>query len=308
MSRKNVLVVGDVMVDEYVKVYQTRRAPEAPIPVWDEIGSMESRAGGAANVLKNIRAIGGEQFDVSLVGLADFADFRFMADLLQFDGNSQFYCSGTQTMRKRRFVNPAGEYVFRHDNIKKFKQEDTESLCGWLEKILPKDHFDAVVFSDYDKGSIDNNIVRIVRERNPKAFTVVDSKRADLSLYSGMDVLKINEHEYAVQVASDKYVSVESLFKSVIVTKGQKGASLIQFERGSRPSEYKLNEEKFPTQAVPPVDVTGCGDTHTSALVVSMLMTKDLRASIKFANRCATDVVQKFGTSLSSVSFAQPAV
>jgi len=298
---KRVLVVGDVMVDRYFYVGSTRQAPEAPIPVWDKI-EHENRLGGAANVAHNLKALGGEDIEVFLAGIVENEAKKMIGKI----GINTILCAGFDTMYKDRYVDKnTMKIVFRCDNIKEFHRQSLETFELSLRHFLEGHQFDAVIFSDYNKGSIGKNIVDLV---SPHAkLKVVDSKRLDLSIYRGMDILKVNEMEYGSQGSCSAYPYVEGLFEHVVVTKGAKGAELRQAEKGQEVAQegvvnlkYVVHSENFPSISVQAKDVTGCGDTHTAAMTFSLLKNSDVRMAVKFANECARNVVQKFGTSVVS--------
>lgn len=311
-DKKRILVVGDIMVDRYTYVFSERVAPEAPIPVWDKV-EHENRLGGAANVAHNLVALGGDEVEVYLAGIADAPAKRMFSRL----GIDTVLCSGAETMYKDRFVDKQTmSYLFRCDNMRKFSAEGKSSFRKCMDILSRGLLFDAVIFSDYDKGTIDNEIVQLAAQQSMltnQALVVVDSKRIDLSIFKGSHVLKVNESEYSTQVSHGPYRCVEELFRAVVVTKGSKGAELRQAVKSvvdnrtnvpvvidSNENTYIVNSEEFPTIAVNARDVTGCGDTHTAALTFSLLKNDDIRLAVKFANECARNVVQKFGTSVVS--------
>lgn len=285
------LVIGDIMLDRYTYVRTTRKAPEADIPVWDEVKT-EIRLGGAANVAHNIKALGGDDVRVFLAGIMGDDDG---SNLLKGVGIETLFCFGTSTMTKHRYVDlDTGRYVVRVDNFRKFPEEQVELM----EMLFPGSYtdFDCVVFSDYDKGTLTEKIVEPFRKH---PLTVVDSKRDDVRLFEGMKVFKVNEQEYAYQVSSKLYPNFTEFFEYCVVTKGGKGADLLMCERTkSSDRRYIVHTEKFPIEEVKAVDVTGCGDTHTAAMAFSLVKNGDVRASLRFANACARQVVQKFGTSV----------
>lgn len=284
-----ILVVGDVMVDRYTYVRTDRFAPEMPgMPVWDQVYS-EDRLGGAANVAANvIKLMPGA--DVSLAGIIEdvgaITDLGINADLTVWG----------ETMVKHRFVDHwTNRYVMRHDNMSKFPEVDIGVFQTSLERCLSVQDYDAVILSDYDKGTIGPVVADIFRKH---PLTIVDSKRRDLQIYDGYKVLKINESEYSTQVSSDLYPCFERFFEHCVVTKGAKGSELRQCEvTKSNDRRYMVHSEQFPTTPVQAVDVTGCGDTHTAAMTVALLQTNgDVRTAIRFANERAGEVVTKFGT------------
>lgn len=306
---KKVLVIGDVMFDKYNYVTSERQAPEAPIPVWDS-QKIEYRPGGAANVAANIRSIADKvnpkDVTVYLLGIVDKSDSGRELHSLSGYGVSLMFLTHGHSMIKERFVDQ-DKIIFRHDNMKKFDSSDVQ----YFEKICLeydfKNHLDAVVFSDYDKGTITPRIVEHFKKM--AKITVVDSKRLDLQLYEGCNVLKLNALEYSKQVTraanSEIKTPIEMKFANVVVTKGSHGAELRQFN-GSRYDfenktiQYSTVIEEFKVAKVKQVDVTGCGDTHTAAMTVSLLNDSDPRRAVKFANECATQVVQKFGTTIAT--------
>lgn len=274
--RFRVLVVGDAMIDRYVFVNSNRMAPEAPIPVWVKQG-VDDRPGGAANVCENLRAIAQGEVDIMLAGILNPA------------------------MIKVRYVDADQRIVYRVDSFEKFDPNATtqyeQAFCDYL---FPAELPDAIIISDYDKGTISEKVVQRIRESGVKPV-IVDSKRKDLRIFEGFQVLKINLAEYGVQCASQDYTCVERLFDNVVVTKGKDGAELRMCEKvKSNDRRYLVHTEQFPVEKVEKVvDVTGCGDTHTAALTFSLLKNGgDIRLALKFANACARSVVQKFGTSV----------
>jgi rfaE bifunctional protein kinase chain/domain len=288
MSEKmKFLVIGDVMLDRYTWVETSRKAPEASIPVWDTLEE-KMNLGGAANVAANIKALGGSEVDVFLAGIVGSS--AEANDLLnQFQINRKYCPSGGSPMIKHRFVeNVSGtdSIIFRNDNFKKFASDDVKHLESMV-RLADLSSFDVVVFSDYDKGSINWQLVYFVKHYCTKsgAKLVVDSKRTDVSIFSGFDVLKVNEKE--MSVLPKKFVLED--FAAVVETLGSRGAFLHQ---KNKEIEY------FPTSPREAVDVTGCGDTHTAAMAFALAKAKDLRWAIKFANVAAGNVVQKFGTSV----------
>lgn len=292
------------MLDHYTHVRTDRKAEEADIPVWDEIRN-EFRLGGAANVANNLKAIGGDEVEVHIAGIMGSQDGHH---LLRSVGIGTERTYGNSTMTKRRYVDQGLSFVGRFDNMKSFPKDEID----FFEMMLSywDEHFDCVIISDYDKGTI---TAQIAEEMRKCPLTIVDSKRADLSIFNGTTVLKVNQKEFTAQVSSPLYPDVTKFFKNCVITKGAAGADLLCSERPPREhglygeqtrtgvtrERYVVHKEEFPLdQKVQARDVTGCGDTHTAALAFALLKTGDLRSAVKFANRCASQVVQKFGTSV----------
>lgn len=288
-----ILVIGDVMVDEYVYVSSTRNAPEATIPVWDQEG-VEHRLGGAANVALNVRKLVGPDCEVSLCGILGLSASVRAWDIIRDNDIRTTMLMHGPTMAKTRYVSD-GKIIFRHDNFKTFGSEVTGFFESIVCPMLAHSDPDVVIISDYSKGTVTEKVCDSIRDAR---LTVVDSKRADIRRFSGMNVLKINEHERDAQLSSPHYSNYTSMFEYCVVTKGAAGAELLQCEKTkSSEKRYVVHSEAFPTERVVAKDVTGCGDTFTAALACSLVKDRDIRNAIRFANSCATEVVQKFGTS-----------
>jgi D-beta-D-heptose 7-phosphate kinase/D-beta-D-heptose 1-phosphate adenosyltransferase len=271
-----------------------RIAPEAPMPVWDEVRT-EIRLGGAANVAHNIKSIGKDEVDVFLAGIVGGGENE--TQMVRSCGIVSDMCTGRTTMLKHRYVELGTlKYLLRCDNIRKFPEDDVEFFEILLKNYLWERTFDAVIISDYDKGTVTDDVVKLAKS---VGTVIVDSKRKDLRMFQGTTVMKLNEQEYSAQVSNKDYANFERFFDYVVVTRGSEGAELRQCEvTKSNDRRYIVHAEKFPVEPVLANDVTGCGDTHTAAMTFSLLKNGDMRNAIRFANACARDVVQKFGTSV----------
>lgn len=297
-----ILVVGDIILDKYYNVSISRKADESNVDIWDE-EHVVLRLGGAANVAANVKEICKLNFinaDVYIAGLCDINSFS----LLQSNGiDTRYVLKINDSLTKTRFVNQ-NKIIGRHDNLKKFYQCDIDNFEHYITNwsLFNDDKFDAVIFSDYNKGTITESIVNSIKDK--VKLTVVDSKRDNLLMFSGMTVLKLNEKEFSAQQSSQNYHNVINLFKYVVVTRGKNGAELWSCEKSTHMSNglitfaYKNNMEHFHVRRVQEVDVTGCGDTHTAALTVELLQSSDIRKAVRFANNMASNVVQTMGTAV----------
>lgn len=284
---KKVLVIGDVILDEYHYVTTERRAQEEDIPVYDLIRT-ETRLGGAGNVAANIKALDSDIY-VSLSCVAD-GDTRSLI----ISNGLDCYCAYGPPIKKTRLIN-RDKIVTRLDS----KRVIDESRVGMLEDMivsssLDEFNYDLIVISDYNKGTITKAIVdKLLTLSIP---IIVDSKRFDLSMFKGCTFLNINLEEYSKQSSTKQYI-VESLFNSIIVTKGCEPTRHIQYEPTQDKKSYITHTEDFPVDKAEALDVTGCGDTHTAAFAVGYLRDKeDIRNAIRYANSCASIAVTKQGT------------
>lgn len=297
-DKKRILVLGDIIVDRYVYVTTERQCQEADdLPVWDVVRT-ELRLGGAANVARNLLAIA-DDVEVELAGLCDMKTFAQICDS-RIDAH--LITITNYAITKERIVQD-GPWSLRRALVARIDDRKTWDV-GYQERFesymldVDRSRYDAVIISDYRMGTISEKTARHFCENSP-CRVFVDSKRSDLSRFRGAFVLKLNETEHSSQVSNRDYV-VESLAQHVVVTLGAAGASVKTYEnvpgRQERPT-YITHTIAVPTEKVDVIDVTGCGDTFTAALTYFMTTkVDDVFTATKFANVCASKVVQKFGT------------
>lgn len=300
---KKILVVGDSIIDKYTYVTSTRRAAEADIPVYD-VESEETRPGGALNVTANIASLS-ENAEIQYLGVVDDE----VSDIFLRPVFSDKVCEcasyeDSEVLLKHRVVLES-EIISRIDYMKSFASKDVARVekaaavlneCGFT--------FDAVVYSDYGKGAVTDEVVRLTMPLSK--LRIVDSKRKDLSVFRGCEVLKLNSNEYgdvssfASLGKAHSYTCVEEIFGNVVVTKGENGAELRIYDESlsKKMNSYAVHTEIFKTRKRNALDVTGCGDTHLAALVVSLVNGADIRSAVRFANERAGDVVEVFGTAI----------
>lgn len=245
LGSSKVLLIGESCVDRYQYGVCDRLSPEAPVPVLKHL-YQEDKDGMAKNVFGNLKNLGVNPLLVTnsqRIIKSRYVDERTKQHLLRVDEGES-------------------------DELEPLTLSNIESIYGDLNS------FDAILFSDYDKGLITSQLTLEMTEKYKDVIFFVDSKKSDLSCYKSC-VLKINEKEKA---------DLKSLPEKceLIVTIGKGGAL--------------WNKEQFPVDNVEVFDVCGAGDTFFACLVANFLVTKNLRESIKFANFCASISVQKFGT------------
>ena len=299
-SSKRIMVIGDLMVDRYITGRVGRISPEAPVPVLDYSG-YRMEAGGASNVARNIRAMGGA---VTVSGLAaDDEGGRWLRDHLNRDGietDHIFSEEGRMTTVKTRYIT-SGHQLLRVD-----KESNSSAAEITKERILDslekeKDILDGIVLSDYRKGVLtDGHLIRRIVEKCNKSHIpiTVDSKTRDISVFRNADIVKPNnlELEEAVGIrivdedslnkAGEAYLK-KSGARNLIVTRGAKGISLFRKDR---------ERKDYPAPEVQVFDVTGAGDTVISTVVLSIACGITVEDAIPVANTAAGVVISKIGT------------
>ena len=299
MPGRRVLVVGDLMLDEFVWGKVTRISPEAPVPVVQVTGQ-SFHLGGAGNVAANVRSLGGAATLVAVVG-RDAAGDR-VREALQAQGVSQrLVDAGTsrRTTLKTRIV-AHGQQVVRAD------REDTGELPRALETALAAAvgrelaGASALVVSDYEKGVVTAGLLRRVLKlaRRARVPVLIDPKPRHFRLYRGATVVTPNQLE-TEQVTGLRLTGPAELAaagrrilkllgcRAVLVTRGEHGMSL--FERG-QPARH------VPAAAREVFDVTGAGDSVIATLALALAAGGSLAESAALANAAASVVVGKLGT------------
>tara|TARA_B100000900_G_scaffold30547_1_gene23195 strand:- start:1467 stop:2396 length:930 start_codon:yes stop_codon:yes gene_type:complete len=292
-KKKNILVIGDIMLDKYSHGSVTRMSPEAPVPIVD-INKIEYKPGGASNVAKNLSALG---MKVTLLGITgDDPELKELIKVLRhtdikFDPVKDITI---RTSLKSRVIGN-DQHLMRLDHEDRNKTKLHNDLLKKIEKYIKQT--DLVILSDYDKGVIKpiaNKVIDIAN--NNKIKVLVDPKGADFSVYKNSFLVKPNELEFSVivgqtknknqMIEKGKKLKKDLNINSLLLTLGKNG--MILFEKNSVIS--------FPTSQKDVYDVTGAGDTVISVLAASLASNKTLKKSCEIANIAAGLSIQHLGT------------
>ncbi|WP_051216904.1 bifunctional heptose 7-phosphate kinase/heptose 1-phosphate adenyltransferase [Butyrivibrio fibrisolvens] len=299
-KQKNVLVIGDLMVDEYIIGKVKRISPEAPVPVLD-FSERSLKAGGASNVAHNIRSLGAK---VSIAGIA--ADdqpgkwLRSHFEEIGIESKGIVSEASRPTTLKTRYATK-GQQLLRMDNevADDILEETQVQILNYLSANI--NDYDAVVLSDYKKGVLNSKefvrkIISICNEN--KVFVSIDSKSRNIEAFENADFVKPNnlelEEAVGVQIrdedslnlAGSKYLS-RSGARALVVTRGSKGISVF---------EPQKSRQDFPAKDVQVYDVCGAGDTVISTISLARISGLSMDESVKLANLAAGVVITKVGT------------
>jgi len=181
--------------------------------------------------------------------------------------------SNANHIKKTRYVDSRTNHMFiRVDE----GEDDVFPIAKKSLEDIDFDEFDAVIISDYCKGFIDEDTIKYISKQHPLTF--LDTKKTLGDYVDNISFIKINDVEYKYNEGNiSSYWS-----QKMIITRGSRGA------------EYK--GKIYPVKEVDVRDTSGAGDTFLAGLVSEYLKKKDIIKAIKFANKCATQVVQKKGT------------
>lgn len=294
IAAARILIVGDVMLDRYWFGDVNRISPEAPVPVV-RVSHTEERLGGAANVARNVSALGAGATLLSVVG-DDEAAGRIDAMLKTegIDGRLHRDASLATTIKLR--VVGRQQQLLRIDFETEPGHEVLESKLADFEARL-KD-VDLVILSDYGKGGL-RHIERMIAAARAAGKTVlVDPKGDDYSRYRGATLLTPNRSEFR-EVAGrwksedDLTARAQKLRKdlgldALLVTRSEEGMTL--YREGERLHVPAVAREVY--------DVSGAGDTVIATLGVMLAAGSGFAEAIQVANRAAGIVVGKLGTAV----------
>ncbi len=300
ISACNIVVLGDVMLDEFVWGDVTRISPEAPVPVVD-IRRESVHLGGAANVLANLVALGARACVIGVTG-KDVAGDRLRVALAQANPaqttDTLISDAGRPSTIKTRII-AHNQLVVRADREQRtpISSAIEDLVIDALQEALRNAH--ALVVSDYDKGVVTK---RILAEVLPLAYgrmpVLVDPKLRNFSFYRPATLVTPNHHE-ALRMANLEDDSNEGLYQaakiiraklscdSVLVTRGDRGMMLLE---GNGDPVF------VPTVAREVYDVTGAGDTVIATLAGALAAGAAMIEAATLANHAAGVVVGKVGT------------
>jgi D-beta-D-heptose 7-phosphate kinase/D-beta-D-heptose 1-phosphate adenosyltransferase len=301
--RARVLVIGDVMLDEFIWGQVTRISPEAPVPVvWAQSESV--MPGGAANVANNIRALGGQVQLIGVVGSDRWGDV--LVDELtkrKVDVAGLVRDASRPTTVKTRVI-AHHQQVVRLD--REYPAPLGPSVVTRLLNVVRKqlDTIDAVVIEDYGKGVITRKLLEevIPLARAKRKLITVDPKEEHFDLYRDVTVVTPNRAEAGAMVGRtleterDVIQAARELVKrlnaeSVLMTLGEDGMCLC--EKAGRCV-------RIPTVAQAVFDVAGAGDTVIGTLTTALAIGASLHEAAVLANYAAGIVVGKVGVATAS--------
>lgn len=294
------LVLGDVMLDDYYQGSCSRLSPEAPVPVF-ETKNHFTVLGGAANTAANIAALGGKVF---LVGAcASDSVGKSIIELCKKQNINFFpihYLSKT-TIKTRYIGNQ--QQLIRVDQEDRSPNSKESSTLNQILKILPK--VNVVVFSDYNKGFLTEKICQaVIKECHKRSILcIADPKPENISFFRNCDFITPNWKE-SLQISSHTKAnfSLDNFFvigkklsnkvkSQIVMTLGSSGVFFYDAKK-------KLNSFHLPTEAREVFDVSGAGDSFLAGFALCKSLPIDNLSAVRFANKVAGVSVGKLGTSV----------
>ena len=295
----NILVVGDLMIDEYVWGDVDRISPEAPVQIVT-VNNEDYTLGGSGNVVNNLVALGANVSAIGVIGTGREGKLllkRF--NELNVDTKGVIQEPGRPTTKKTRVI-AANQHVLRIDreSRKEISDQTFKALAKVMEEKIPMT--DLILISDYGKGLITDFLLSklILTAKKHRKITIVDPKGLDFTKYSGASLITPNKKEAALAAGID--IADESklleagarLLDTVdidrlLITCGKDG--MVLFGRNGKP--YKIR-----AVARQVYDVSGAGDTALAVLGLAIASGASFEDGAVIANTAAGIVVGKVGT------------
>jgi D-beta-D-heptose 7-phosphate kinase / D-beta-D-heptose 1-phosphate adenosyltransferase len=296
---RKIVVIGDMILDEYISGVVDRISPEAPVPVhlvrekWQSLG-------GAANTARNIKHAGGQVILIGAIG-GDTASIEISKLLKEDDISSEdlLVIKEWETIKKLRIVS-GRQQLLRVDWEK--KQELENKFFSNILKKIANIPADLIVISDYGKGFFSSGLVEriCIFARQRGIYTIVDPKGSDYSKYKGCSLITPNLLEAKTALSLDVSRSYSEFelacmlqkkydLEDVLITLGAKGMLYV-------PKDKKKESIFQKAEASEVFDVSGAGDTVVAICALVLAEKHSVRVAIKYANIAAGLVVKKWGT------------
>jgi len=298
--RAKVLVIGDLILDEFVWGKVSRISPEAPVPVvWAQRESV--MPGGAANVANNIRSLGGQ---VAVAGV--LGDDRWGRQLL--DELASRRIDGRTIVTARRPTTVKTRVIAHHQQVVRVDREDAQALSPRLidqlvDGVMKRlSEFDALVIEDYGKGLVTRRLLEAVlpAAKAKGCRVTVDPKEEHLDLYRGVTAITPNRAEAgeAVGWVLEREADVERAGKQLIQQLSCDAALITLGEDGMFLCERGGQQTRIPTVAKEVFDVAGAGDTVIATFTLALASGATMAQAARMANHAAGIVVGKLGVAV----------
>ena len=298
-----ILIVGDLILDEYFWGQVNRISAEAPVPIL-EVKETSYALGAAANAAHNARALGNEVSLIGVLGLDERGKvFKKILEQKEINGNGIIIDSGRKTTLKTRVLAKNQQIVRIDSEDRNFISSQIKDKIFNLIKEKIK-NLDAIMISDYAKGvvspDLSKNIIELANQNNIPCF--VDPKGSDYLKYKNCHIITPNEKELAQALNlrienktqfldAGKMLLSHVMADNILVTQGKKGMTLFK-KKGDSFHVPALNKEA--------VDISGAGDSAITSFILSLAAGANLKQAMIIASHVCGIVVGKMGTAVVS--------
>ena len=295
-DKKNILIIGDIMLDLYLMVNVDRISQEAPVPIVNILKN-NMKIGGAANVAYNIKELGAVPMLIGIVG-SDL-NAKNIYNLLKQKNieTKNIIVDNTRNSTVKTRIISRGQQMIRFDSesVDIISLDIQKKIIKNIKDVLPKT--DGIIIADYGKGLLTNNVVKKIFQlsKEKKIPINIDPKFGDCEFYSNANLLKPNLFEFKSIVGdwetNSAFIKLGNNLrkrlnlKYLLVTKGESGCTLFT----------KKNSMSIPTKAINVHDVSGAGDTVISVFTLAQLGEAKASEACFLANIAAGYVCEQVG-------------
>lgn len=309
MSHERVMIVGDVMTDNYMWGNVTRISPEAPVPVVS-VTKRERRLGGAANVALNIESMGAMPIICSVLGDDDNGkDFLQIMYRNNMDRRGIVTSDNRMTTVKSRVIGNNAHIVrVDEENTHPLSTIEEDHLLERIGRTIKAMPVNAIIFQDYDKGCITPRIIEEVTTiaNRKKILTTVDPKHRNFAAFKNVSLFKPNLKELReglnieIDESSDNSM-IKDLTKASTILHENQNIDIVLItlsSRGMYACDFRQGEPRAimtPSCAHAVSDVSGAGDTVISVITLALAAGMDLEQAVRFANTAGGIVCGQVG-------------
>lgn len=300
-EKKNILVLGDVMIDAYLYGSVTRLSPEAPVPIIN-LRKKEDRLGGAANVALNLRSLGAKATICSVIGKDQGADtLQSLMEALELDTSGLVRSENRMTTIKTRVIGNHQQMLRIDEEISaSISTEEEDALLARLDRLMTPE-VDALIFEDYNKGVLTARVIeqaiRMAKERG--ILSTVDPKKENFLTYKGVNMFKPNLKELKEGLNFDfNFVDSKEHFEAAIDKLEAKLSNEISFVTLSEHGvfvKHGARKEYIPAHVRNIADVSGAGDTVISVATLCLVSGMDAVDASRIANLAGGLVCELIG-------------
>lgn len=298
----NIIVIGDIILDEYIDGVINRMSAEAPIPIVDKTGS-KYVLGGSANVATNLKTLGANPILIGTIG-EDENGNNICKMLNSHDIASDKLTKIKKPTTVKTRVTVDGKQIFRvdHEDIFPISKEVEHKVVNQLNHILKSKSIDGIIIQDYNKGLFTESMISLVISlaKSNNVITFVDPKFNNYWNYKEVDYFKPNKKEIFTALETES-ISVEQAMRK---TKSKLNCGHVICTLAEDGINYLSDSEfiKGPTQKIDVVDVSGAGDTTMAMIAITVLLGYDSEKILALSNAAGRAACLKYGVSTITIS------
>ncbi len=300
-ENKKVMIIGDLMIDRYIKGEVNRMSPEAPVPILN-LNQTDDRLGGASNVALNVQALGAQVFLIGATGNDENAQiFQNLLKKHQLSSIGIIKDPFRPTTIKTRVISN-GQQLLRIDqeSTEDIKPDIENKILDVFHKILSNHVPDVIIFQDYNKGVLTKKLIKnLISTTNLRNIpTIIDPKDHNFYEYKGCTLFKPNLKEIRAKVPftiqSNQLIDLNKA-NDFVKKKLQNQITIITLSEWGIYLNNQIEHHICPVTKKEIVDVCGAGDTVLSILALCLASNINLETMGILANIAGGQVCSNIG-------------